>query len=688
DDDALRVVSPSLIGMCEIGIRFGKAKHETGSCSQDRGVICDTHKTLMVTLPPFAKKLIRPGLLCPCYAKCDAIASDAFVCALCSLVDNERVRSDAIETSLERRPNVFRPKITCRPHGNHDNRADTRVYVSKSLSKRLSKAKEAQRLALQFVKDLRDDPNGIEDKSAATVIAKHVIWTVNNYWSIYLIYNMSGAKGIKDTRNKPHPMQSQINMSFATGNELIFVAEIESKSENNGIVPTEMKLVLEQTQQSTSQEVSTSTEGVEELKRKVKIKGEKKEALLTLRHKLVPDVPQSYISNQASISSHPVHQDRCSKDQHIKIMNIIGDPSEGMLTRNMASKLTAALASSKWVFKNKKDEHGIVTKNKARLVAQGYSQKEGIDYDETFAPVARMEAIRIFLAFATYMNFIVFKMDVKSVFLNALYGLKQTPKNSPTSMDCKSRRMTKESPFSKNSTLGTYSRNMEFLYSLVKTPMVPPNNLGPDLAGKPVNGTSYRRMIRYQSNPKESHLLAVKRILRYLKITPNLGLYYPKCSSFDLKGYSDSDYAGCNMDRKSTLGACQILSGKLVCWSAKKQQLVAMSSAEAEYVAVVGCCASILWMKSQLSDYDIHYKMVPIFCDNTIAIAISNNSVLHLRTKHIDIRYHFIRNHILKEDIELHFIPTEYQLADIFTKPLDEPTFTRMKSELGMLNID
>ncbi|GJY25342.1 retrovirus-related pol polyprotein from transposon TNT 1-94 [Tanacetum coccineum] len=204
-----------------------------------------------------------------------------------------------------------------------------------------------------------------------------------------------------------------------------------------------------------------------------------------------------------------------------------------------------------------------------------------------------------------------------------------------------------------------YTRNLLKKYEIsksssVKTPMVPPNNLGPDLAGKSVNETSYRGMIgslmyltatrpdiqfftvlcaRYQSNPKESHLIAVKRILEYLK------------------------------------GACQILGGKLVCWSAKKQQSVAMSSAEAEYVVAAGCCASILWMKSQLSDYDIHYKMVPIFCDNTSAIAISNNLVLHSRTKHIDIRYHFIRDHILKGDIELHFILIEYQLADIFTKP-------------------
>ncbi|GJW31661.1 hypothetical protein Tco_0051693 [Tanacetum coccineum] len=168
---------------------------------------------------------------------------------------------------------------------------------------------------------------------------------------------------------------------------------------------------------------------------------------------------------------------------------------------------------------------------------------------------------------------------------------------------------------------------------------------------------------RYKSNLKESHLTAVKRILKYLKDTPTFGLYYPKCSGFDIKGNLDSNYAGCNMDRKITL-------------------------AEDEYVAVVGCCSSILWIKSQLSDYDIHYKMVPIFCDNTDAIAISNNPVLHSRTKHIDIRYHFIRDHILKGDIEVHFILIEYQLADIFTKPLDEPTFTRLKAELGMLNID
>ncbi|GKA00810.1 retrovirus-related pol polyprotein from transposon TNT 1-94 [Tanacetum coccineum] len=489
------------------------------------------------------------------------------------------------------------------------------------------------------------------------------------------------------------------------------------------------------------------------------------EVLGSIIEPLVPDVTQSHITNQASTSSHPIPQDRWLRDQHIELVNIIGDPGEGMLTRSMAAKLTAASASeclfadflfeiepkkisevlkhpgwinamheelnqfyrnkvwtlvplpygkivigSKWVFKNKKDEHVTTTKNKARLVAQGYSQEEGIDYDETFAPVARMEAIRIFLAFTTYMNLKVYQMDVKSVFLNgklkeevyvkqtpgfesskfpdyvckldkALYGLKQAPKawyetlstfliqnkftrgiidntwfiykskgevllvqvyvddiifGSKSYKLCKQfeKLMTKKFKMSKIGELTyflrlqikqddkgisicqeQYTMNLLKKYEIfdsssAKTPMVPPNKLGPDLVGKSVNETSYRGMIGS---------------LMYLKSTPTLGLYYPKCSGFDLKGYSDSDYAGFNMDRKSTLGACQILGGKLVCWSAKKQQSVVMSSAEAEYVSVAGCCASILWMKSQLSDYDIHYKMVPIICDNTSAIAISNN---------------------------------------------------------------
>ncbi|GJV59732.1 retrovirus-related pol polyprotein from transposon TNT 1-94 [Tanacetum coccineum] len=243
-------------------------------------------------------------------------------------------------------------------------------------------------------------------------------------------------------------------------------------------------------------------------------------------------------------------------------------------------------------------------------VPEAIAPNEHVTLHTEDAEVERMEAIRIFLSFATYMNFTTFQIDDKSAFLNGKLK-KKSMSNSLLALKVVS---SLTMPDEKGISIcqEQYTRNLLKKYEIsdsssVKTPMVSPNNLGPDLVGKP---------------------------------------------------------------------------------SVKKQQSVVMSSAKAEYVVVVGCCASILWMKSQLSDYEIHYKMVLIFCDNTNAISISNNPVLHSRTKHIDISYHFIRDYILKGDIELHFILTEYQLADIFTKSLDEPTFTRLKAELGMLNID
>jgi hypothetical protein len=238
--------------------------------------------------------------------------------------------------------------------------------------------------------------------------------------------------------------------------------------------------------------------------------------------------------------------------------------------------------------------------------------------------------------------------------------------------------------------------------------MATATKLDQDKTGKKVEITSYRGMIgsllyltasrpdimfatclcaRFQSDPKESHLIAVKRIFRFLKGTPNLGIWYPKDTGFDLTGYTDSDYAGCRIDRKSTSGSCQFLGRRLISWYSKKQHSVSTSTAEAEYIAAGSCCAQILWIRNQLNDYGLVLNKIPIFCDNTSAIAISNNPVQHSRTKHIDIRYHFIREHVMNETVVLHFVPTEDQLADIFTKPLDESTFSKLVSELGMLNI-
>nr|GEY84322.1 hypothetical protein [Tanacetum cinerariifolium] len=275
------------------------------------------------------------------------------------------------------------------------------------------------------------------------------------------------------------------------------------------------------------------------------------------------------------------------------------------------------------IFKNKKDESSLVIQNKERLVAVGYSQQEGIDYDEMFAPVARIEAIRLFLAYVAHKDFIVFQMDVKTTFLNkilkeevyvgqplgfvskqypdhvftfekALHGLKQAPQ-----------RFRMEN------------------YDTVPTPMVEQAKLKLDLDGKPVDHTDYQSMIgslmyvtssrpdimfatcmcaRYQANPNEHHMSAVKRIFHCLNGTINLGLWYPKDFGFDLTAYSDADHARCHLNRKSTSSSVHFLGDKLVCWSSKKQNCVSISTAKSKYIAVSGCCAQMLWMRTQLTD--------------------------------------------------------------------------------------
>ncbi|KAJ9547494.1 hypothetical protein OSB04_020037 [Centaurea solstitialis] len=391
----------------------------------------------------------------------------------------------------------------------------------------------------------------------------------------------------------------------------------------------------------------------------------------------------------------------------------------------------------KWIFKNKKDEDGIVTRNKARLVAKGYKQQAGIDYDDTFALMARLEAIRIFLAYTAHKNFTVYQMDVKTAFLNgklkeevyvsqpegfvdrtkpnhALYGLKQAPhawydhlsnalldngfykgKIDPTLFiktegnDILLVQIYVEDIIfgSTNSDMCTWFsdvmitrfemsmlRELSFFLglqvlqkpdgilinqskyigdllkrfhmdksSVAKTPMASGTLIGAD----PIGSLLIKRLIEPSlANPKESHMLAVKRILRYLKGTPNRGLWYPKESGFELVAFSDADHGGCQLDRKSTSGHVQFLGDKLVSWGSKKQHCVSTSTAEAEYVAAASCCSQVLWMRTQLRDYGYNFNHIPIYCDSKSAIAITCNPVQHTRTKHIDIRYHFIKDHV------------------------------------------
>jgi len=157
---------------------------------------------------------------------------------------------------------------------------------------------------------------------------------------------------------------------------------------------------------------------------------------------------------------------------------------------------------------------------------------------------------------------------------------------------------------------------------------------------------------------------------------------------FGLQAFTDADHGGCKLDRKSTSGGCQYLGERLVSWSSKKQSCVSLSTAEAEYIAAASCCSQVLWMTSQLLDYGYHMKKVPIYCDSSSAIAISHNPIQHTRTKHIDIRYHFLKDNVLKNRIEFIFVTSEEEVADVFTKALDDKDFTHFLKELGMMNPD
>ncbi|GJV23360.1 putative ribonuclease H-like domain-containing protein [Tanacetum coccineum] len=280
---------------------------------------------------------------------------------------------------------------------------------------------------------------------------------------------------------------------------------------------------------------------------------------------------------------------------------------------------------TKWVFRNKKDERGIVIRNKVRLVAQGRRQEEGIDYEEVFAPVARIEAIRLFLAYASFMGFLVYQMDVKSAFLygtieeevyvtqppgfkypdhpdkvykvvKALYGLHQAPraclwlqvkqkdkyvaeilkKFNYTDVKSASALVDLEKPLVKDGDVDDV--DVHLYRSMIRSLMYL-------IASRLDIMFAVCACARFQVTPKISHLLAIKRIFRYLKGKPTLGLWYFRDSSFELVAYTDSDYVGATQDRKFTTGGCQFLGNRLISWQCKKQTVVATSTTEAKYVA-------------------------------------------------------------------------------------------------------
>ncbi|GJT94301.1 ribonuclease H-like domain-containing protein [Tanacetum coccineum] len=269
--------------------------------------------------------------------------------------------------------------------------------------------------------------------------------------------------------------------------------------------------------------------------------------------------------------------------------------------------------------------------------------------DESFAPVARLEAVRIFVAYAAHKSFPIYQMDVKTAFLNG-------PLKEEVYVAQPDRFVDPDHP-------DKVYRLRKALYGLKQASRAwtsdPPIPTRPDI----VQAVCY--CARYQARPTEKHLKEVKRIFRYLRGTIHMGLWYPKGSGFELTAFSDADHAGCVDTRKSTSGGIQFL-------------------AEAEYVALSASCAQVMWMRTQLQDYGFNYNKIPLYCDSQSAIAISCNPVQHSRTKHIHTRYHFIKEQVENGIIELYFVRTEYQLADMFTKALPEERFQYLVRQIGM----
>nr|GEW85496.1 hypothetical protein [Tanacetum cinerariifolium] len=411
-----------------------------------------------------------------------------------------------------------------------------------------------------------------------------------------------------------------------------------------------------------------------------------------------------YIGGQPSAAPRTVSAAQADQDHPLE--QVIGEPSRPLLTRNQLrsdgdmcmyaltvstmkpKNVKEAMIDPAWI-ESMQEELLQLKRLDSHLVVRGYRQEEGIDFKESFAPVARMKAIRIFLAYARHKSFIVFQMDVKTAFLHgslkedvymcqpegfidahhpshvfklkkALYGLKQAPREwyDELSMFLLQNHFFKGTIdptlfircFDDDILVSNYVLEILNKYGMkacdpVGTPMEIKDKLDLDQNGTPVDATKYCSMIGalmyltssrpdivhatclcawYHAKPTEKHLKEVKRIFCYLQRTVNTGLWYTKDSGFELTGFSDVDYAGCKDTFKSTSGGAQFL-----------------------------------------------------------AIAISCNPVQHSRTKHITVRYHFIKEHVEKGTIELYFVKTDYQLADLFTKALPGDHFNYLVRRLG-----
>nr|GFA90743.1 hypothetical protein [Tanacetum cinerariifolium] len=382
----------------------------------------------------------------------------------------------------------------------------------------------------------------------------------------------------------------------------------------------------------------------------------------------------------------------------------------------------------KWLWKNKRDEENTVIRNKSRLVAKGYAQKDGVDFEESFAPVARLEAVWLFIAYAIHKSFTVYQMDVKTTFLygplkeevyvnqpdgfvdpyhpdkvyrlkKALYGLKQAPREWYDELS--NFLVSKE--FSKGSidpTLFITKHEEDILLMQIYVDDIIFGSTNPKLLKQFEKLMHSKFEMSMHQSPRGIFINQAKYAQEIL-----IKHGMTSCDSVGtpmVTKHLDADLSGTLVDQtkyQSMVGALMYLTASrpdivhATCYCARYQakptekhltaDCTSMSLAEAEYVSLFACCAQVLWLRTQLTDYGFHFDKIPMYCDSKAAIAISCNLVQHSRTKHIDVRYHFIKEKVEKGIVELFFVRTEYQLADMLTKALSEDRFKYLVRRLG-----
>lgn len=464
----------------------------------------------------------------------------------------------------------------------------------------------------------------------------------------------------------------------------------------------------------------------------------------------------------------------------------------------------------KWVYKTKLNLDGTIQKHKARLVAKGYAQKPGIDYNETFAPVARLDTIQTIVALAAQKGWRLLQLDVKSAFLNgvlneevyveqpegyltvnaenkvyklnkALYGLKQAPRAWYAEIDkylakCKFKRSISEATlytrkecegeiiivaiyvddivYTGNSVrmLAEFKKDMMQRYEMtdlgllhhflgmgilqsnqgifihqnkyaksllvkfgledckpVTIPLVVGEKLRKEDGSEAADEGLYRRIVgsllyltatrpdlmysasllsRFMTNPTRKHMGVARRVLRYVQGTLTYGIEYKREKTATLIGYCDADWAGSEDDSRSTSGYIFSFGSGIFSWASVKQTSVALSTAEAEYVSASEATAQVIWLRCVLEDLgESQTEATLLKCDNMSAISMSRNPVFHQKTRHINRKFHFIREALQEGVIDVQYCRSEEQLADILTKALPKEKFNQLRLKLGVKSV-